>query len=55
MGSFVVVYIIAALSWEWFEKRFVRFGHRFRYQVDERGAAFAAPNGSVKETPAAAR
>lgn len=32
MLSFVVVYIIAALSWEWFEKRFVRFGHRFGYQ-----------------------
>jgi peptidoglycan/LPS O-acetylase OafA/YrhL len=31
MVSFVVVYIIAALSWHWFEKRFVRFGHRFRY------------------------
>jgi peptidoglycan/LPS O-acetylase OafA/YrhL len=31
MVSFVVVYIIAALSWHWFEKRFVRLGHRFRY------------------------
>ena len=37
MVSFVVVYIIAALSWEWFEKRFVRFGHRFRYQDDQEG------------------
>ena len=37
MVSFVVVYIIAALSWEWFEKRFVRFGHRFRYQDDKEG------------------
>ncbi|HEX8410491.1 MAG TPA: hypothetical protein VF883_16620 [Thermoanaerobaculia bacterium] len=32
MVSFVLVYIIAALSWEWFEKRFVQFGHRFRYR-----------------------
>ena len=32
--SFAVVYVIAALSWEWFEKRFVRLGHRFRYQID---------------------
>lgn len=32
MVSFVVLYIISALSWEWFEKRFFRFGHRFGYQ-----------------------
>jgi peptidoglycan/LPS O-acetylase OafA/YrhL len=39
MVSFVVVYIIAALSWEWFEKRLVRFGHRFQYQDNREGAA----------------
>jgi peptidoglycan/LPS O-acetylase OafA/YrhL len=41
--AFPVVYVIAALSWEWFEKPFVRFSHRFRYQDGEQGAAFAAP------------
>lgn len=30
--SFVAVYLAAALSWHWFEKRFVLFGHRFRYE-----------------------
>ncbi|HEY0140367.1 MAG TPA: acyltransferase [Thermoanaerobaculia bacterium] len=29
--AFVVVFIAAALSWELFEKRFVRYGHRFLY------------------------
>jgi peptidoglycan/LPS O-acetylase OafA/YrhL len=45
--SFVVVYVIAALSWEWFEKRFVRWGHRWRYQ-GEKGAALVAPEGATK-------
>jgi peptidoglycan/LPS O-acetylase OafA/YrhL len=45
--SLVVVYLIAAVSWEWFEKPFVRFGHRFRYEAD-RGAAFAAPESATK-------
>lgn len=29
--AFVVVFVAAALSWELFEKRFVRYGHRFLY------------------------
>jgi peptidoglycan/LPS O-acetylase OafA/YrhL len=33
--SFVLVYLIAVLSWEWFEKPFVRFGHRFRYNEED--------------------
>jgi peptidoglycan/LPS O-acetylase OafA/YrhL len=37
MVSFVVVYVIAAWSWKWFEKRFVRFGHRFQYQHNAEG------------------
>lgn len=30
MVSFVLVYVLAVLSWEWFEKPFVRRGHRYR-------------------------
>jgi peptidoglycan/LPS O-acetylase OafA/YrhL len=47
--SFAVVYLIAAVSWEWFEKPFVRFGHHFRYE-DDQGAAFAAPENSPKQS-----
>lgn len=39
--SFVLVYLVSAWSWEWFEKRFVRAGHRFHYRDDEGEAALA--------------
>jgi peptidoglycan/LPS O-acetylase OafA/YrhL len=32
--SFVVVYVVSALSWELFEKRFVQYGHRWRYEPE---------------------
>ena len=40
--SFITVYAAAALSWELFEKRFVEYGHRFRYEPDV-GPAIAVP------------
>lgn len=42
--SFAVVYIISALSWEWFEKRFVRFGHRFRYSMTQPERSMTQPD-----------
>jgi peptidoglycan/LPS O-acetylase OafA/YrhL len=48
--SFVLSCIVAALSWELYEKRFVRYGHRFHYEPreKEKGAAFAAPETSTQ-------
>jgi len=36
--SFVAVYVVAALSWEGFEKWFVRYGHRFHYERESAAA-----------------